>query len=93
MGGPQGWSGIWSGENLPPGFETQFVQSVAQSPYSIALHTNFRRCNMRGFHNSSYGTVSVSKNILLPEGTVIVRYSWCSCFVGYAVVSELNYCG
>jgi len=38
---------------LPPGFEIQLVQSVAQSPYDVVLHANLRRYNVRGFHKSS----------------------------------------
>jgi hypothetical protein len=39
--------------SLPPGFETQLVQSVAQSPFDFVLHADLRRYNMRGFHKSS----------------------------------------
>ena len=78
---------------LSRGIETQLLQSVAWSRYDIVLHADLRRYGKTGFHKSSWGTVSVSKNILLPDGTVSVRYSWCRCFVGCAVVSELNYCG
>jgi len=54
LGGPR--AGLGFGVEkicLPPGFETQLVQSVAQSAYSIVLHANLRRYNMKGFHKSS----------------------------------------
>jgi len=57
---------------LPSGFETQLVKSVAQSPYNVVLHADLRRWNVIGFHKSSKGTVSVSKQHFASR-----RYGYC----------------